>query len=606
MAVSLLLPLGSLTAVLTHGGAPAVGAPAVGAPVSRVVPDPRGQARPLVALNDLEQAHPVHLAPATAPPAPAPARVAAAPQPLARHEVFGFAPYWTLPSAAGFPLSSLTTLAYFSVDVGPDGALDHSGPGWAGFRSADLAQLVNAAHAAGDRVVLTATCFDQPTLDTLVRDPSAAGRLAHQLAVAVAFERMDGVNLDFEGNGAADRAPFAAFVASVAHQLHQVDPHWQLTVDTYAGSAGDPNGFFDIPALAPAVDGFFVMAYDMEQAGAATPNAALDGYSPSDAQAVAAYKSVVAPAKVILGVPFYGYDWATADDAPNALAVAPPTPLSYAQIAAAGNPQYWDARGSVPWAAYQVGGQWHEIWFDDPASLARKVALADASHLGGIGVWALGMDGNDPAMAAALLGQAGRLELPLAPPGPVSFSAGDLEALLAPGAAAQAGPAATGEAGLASSGAQALAGVTRAGAASARPAPPAKSGASSSRPTSPSSSSSASTSSRPASSPHSSRSSDTTAPTTRPRSQPESSPPPTSPPTTQPPQHPPTTEPPTTEPPTTEPPRAQPSPPTLPAPAPTLPSGAPQASRSVSTSSTGGSSGSVASGAGTVLGFEPR
>ena len=31
----------------------------------------------------------------------------------------------------------------------------------------------------------------------------------------------------------------------------------------YASSAGDPGGFYNIAALAPAVDGFFVMAYQM-------------------------------------------------------------------------------------------------------------------------------------------------------------------------------------------------------------------------------------------------------------------------------------------------------------------------------------------------------
>ncbi len=32
---------------------------------------------------------------------------------------------------------------------------------------------------------------------------------------------------------------------------------------TYASAAADSGGFYNIAALAPAVDGFFVMAYDM-------------------------------------------------------------------------------------------------------------------------------------------------------------------------------------------------------------------------------------------------------------------------------------------------------------------------------------------------------
>ncbi len=71
------------------------------------------------------------------------------------------------------PSSDLSTIAYFSVDVNPNGSIDMSGPGWDGYESQDLTDLVNAAHQAGDRVVLTATDFSQSSLDTLTHDPIA-------------------------------------------------------------------------------------------------------------------------------------------------------------------------------------------------------------------------------------------------------------------------------------------------------------------------------------------------------------------------------------------------------------------------------------------------
>ena len=37
------------------------------------------------------------------------------------------------------------------------------------------------------------------------------------------------------------------------------NPHYQVTMDTYASSAGDTGGFYDVPALSPPVHGFFVM-----------------------------------------------------------------------------------------------------------------------------------------------------------------------------------------------------------------------------------------------------------------------------------------------------------------------------------------------------------
>ncbi|HEY1733887.1 MAG TPA: hypothetical protein VGG23_05520, partial [Acidimicrobiales bacterium] len=75
--------------------------------------------------------HRVKLAPATSSPAPAPASVATA-APLASHEVFGFAPYWTLGQSTTFDVAGLTTIAYFSIDINPDGTLDESGSGWNG------------------------------------------------------------------------------------------------------------------------------------------------------------------------------------------------------------------------------------------------------------------------------------------------------------------------------------------------------------------------------------------------------------------------------------------------------------------------------------------
>src|SRR6202044_3064811 len=112
----------------------------------------------------------VKLLPATAPPAPAPTTLANA-APLRPHEVFGFAPYWTLPQSAGFNVSGISTLAYFSIGVNPDGTLAESGAGWNGYESQALANLVSRGHAAGDRVVLTVNNFDQGQLDALTSSP---------------------------------------------------------------------------------------------------------------------------------------------------------------------------------------------------------------------------------------------------------------------------------------------------------------------------------------------------------------------------------------------------------------------------------------------------
>ncbi len=350
--------------------------------------------------------HPsANLPKATTAPNPAPPSLAGS-APLQTHEVFGYAPYWTLAQSSSFNLQDLTTLAYFSVDANPDGTLDQSGAGWNGYESQDLVNLVSSAHAAGDRVVLTVTDFSQGSLDAITSDPSAPARLSSSLISAIEAKNLDGVNFDFEGEGSGDQAGLTSLLTQVSNALHSTNPHWQVTMATYASAAADSSGFYNIGALAPVMDGFFVMAYDMNSRSVPSPTAPLVGGSFNDTEALQQFTAVVPASKVILGVPYYGYDWPTTDGTNTAQATGGESPLTDSVIASSGDPTYWDPSTQTAWTSYQVGDQWHETYFDDPTSLALKAQLANSYHAAGLGIWALGMDGNDPAMLAALLGNA--------------------------------------------------------------------------------------------------------------------------------------------------------------------------------------------------------
>ncbi len=339
----------------------------------------------------------------TTPPAPAPPSLADAP-PLRPHEVFGFAPYWTLDQSSGFNVGGLSTIAYFSIDVNPDGTLDESGPGWSGYQSQDLSNLITRAHAAGDRVVLTVTCFNQSSLDSLTTSTGAPATLASALISAIEAKSLDGVNLDFEGTGSGDQAGLTRLVTQVSAAIHEANSHYQVTMDTYASSAGDANGFYNIAALAPAVDAFFVMEYQLNLDSNGSADSPLTSSMFSDRTTVNQYLAAVPASKVILGLPYFGIDWPTTDGTLTAQATGPATAISYGQIASSGHPVYWDPITSTAWTSYQVGNQWHETFFEDPTSLYEAAQLGSSNNLAGVGIWALGMDGNDPSMLAALLG----------------------------------------------------------------------------------------------------------------------------------------------------------------------------------------------------------
>jgi hypothetical protein len=352
---------------------------------------------------------------ATTTPAPAPPSVAAAA--TAPHEVFGYAPYWSLPSQSSFPVRDFSTLAYFAVDVNPDGTVQESGPGWEGYRSQALVDLVSRAHAAGDRVVLTAADFDQSSLDAMTHDPNAGRVLGENLLALVRAKHLDGVNLDFEGNGSADQAGLDRLVAAVGDALRAADPDYQLTMATYASSAGDPDGFYDIRGLARSVDGFFVMAYDVDLGPAAGPSAGSGPYS--DATYVKQYVSAVGASKVILGLPLFGYAVPTTGPALGDAVTGPAQPVTDAQAVASG-PTYWDAASNTAWTSYRAGGHWHQVFFDNANMLSLKEQLAVRSGVLGVGAWALGMEGSNDSLLTVLDGAtpAGLPPIgPSAPPG---------------------------------------------------------------------------------------------------------------------------------------------------------------------------------------------
>ena len=93
--------------------------------------------------------------------------------------------------------------------------------------------------------------------------------------------------------GAATEQGLTALITQVSGALHAANPHWQVTMATYASAAADTGGFYDIAALAPAVDGFFVMAYDMNDRADPSATAPLIGGGYNDTEALQQFTAVV-------------------------------------------------------------------------------------------------------------------------------------------------------------------------------------------------------------------------------------------------------------------------------------------------------------------------
>ena len=99
----------------------------------------------------------------------------------------GFLPYWELGDDDNMlAWDTLTEVAFFGVEAGPDGRLVRSGPGWTGWTSPALSSLRDTAHAKGVRLTLTVTrmawnASGQTTTKALLGSSTAIARLAGEM-----------------------------------------------------------------------------------------------------------------------------------------------------------------------------------------------------------------------------------------------------------------------------------------------------------------------------------------------------------------------------------------------------------------------------------------
>jgi spore germination protein YaaH len=333
-------------------------------------------------------------------------------------EVFGFAPYWALSQSANWNFTLLSTIAYFGLDVDPDGSFHQGNAAWNGWTSQALVDTINRAHQAGDRVVLVIKAFDENTINQIVTNPASTQNAINNTISAIASKSLDGVNVDFEGYVSPSypniQTGLTNFVGQLSSQVHQRWPAAQVTVDTYSGSASWDGGLFNIQGLGQVADGLFVMAYDMgfsNLPGQAAPNAPLNGWTYNHTNTVNQYLTKAPASKVILGVPYYGYKWSTVSPDPYAKTTSGAVAVTYAGVAddfacATKLTRSWDGTAQSPWASWWSPpsgdpcganhNSWRELYYEDANSLGYKYDLVNAANLKGTGMWALGYDGTSP------------------------------------------------------------------------------------------------------------------------------------------------------------------------------------------------------------------
>lgn len=230
--------------------------------------------------------------------------------------------------------------------------------------------------------------WDGALVASLISTP--AGREAHaeRIAQLVRSKAYDGIDIDYESMPTTSRANLSAFVATLADKLHASGKRLSFVVHAKTSDRQNWNGpgAQDWVAIGAAADSVKIMAYDYHwstsEAGAITP---LDWLEQVTAYAV----SVIPPSKVMVGLPWYGYDWqGTAGKT-----------VKYAQamdLARANNATITrDVNGE---ATFTYSGR--TVYFQDAQAYRAKIdrIVQKFPHIGGFAHWAAGSE--DPAMWA--------------------------------------------------------------------------------------------------------------------------------------------------------------------------------------------------------------
>ena len=205
-----------------------------------------------------------------------------------------------------------------------------------------------------------------------------------------------GIEIDIENIYPRDRELFNQLIKELAEAL--APGQYILSVALPARLDGQTglswSDSFDYQTVGRYAHQVVIMTYDEHGVfGGPGPVASL----PWVEKVICSVLREIPPAKVILGIPAYGFDWNEDREQPRYIssAIATATARRYGQAI------NWDEKAQVPCFTYvDENGSRHAVYFESASSWAGKLDLAVKYNLGGVAVWRLGLE--DPEGWAVL------------------------------------------------------------------------------------------------------------------------------------------------------------------------------------------------------------
>lgn len=342
--------------------------------------------------------------------------------------VVGFLTYWNLDNSKYIHLDLLSEVFFFSLSVDKNGQIikvvnNETDPGWRWWSSPTIRNLIAKTQIAGGKFGLTISMQKNKTLESFLDNPLAQKTLINNLIQIVESDKIDGLNLDFEYDGKPDdkyQLKFTNFAKELTSTFRKKSPKTELSIDLLPLSIETPR-LYDTTSLAPLFDKVIVMSYDYYSGSSevAGPVAPISGYvaSPSATQksyffdvntTYKDYLKVVPKEKLVMGVPFYGWDYPVEDNTTALSKVLLQNDRNgYSEVISYGRARTdadlkttnckWDDTAKATWCAYVDSNKiQREVWLEDNKSIGIKFDFAKINNLGGIAIWTLGYDKDYP------------------------------------------------------------------------------------------------------------------------------------------------------------------------------------------------------------------
>lgn len=292
-------------------------------------------------------------------------------------------------------LPQITFVSLFSYEANPNGTLN------------DIESATVLAAAAENRATPAMTVsnirgaegFSSDLASVILNDEGTQTALVNNIVQTMRKKGYKMLVLDFEYIYPEDKDKYTAFVEKCSTEMRD-------------------NGYLTAVAVAPKLrenqTGLLYEAHDYKALGAAADYLILMtyewGYMYGPAMAVAPVPevravveyalSVVQSNKILLGMPNYGYDWTLPFMRGSAARVVSNTGAINLALEYRAAIEYDETAQAPYFNYYDNNGNYHEVWFDDPRSVAARLQLVDDYGLAGVSYWTVS---NYSAMNFAVL-----------------------------------------------------------------------------------------------------------------------------------------------------------------------------------------------------------